>query len=67
MDLAQVRVELDGLLVCGDGLLQLILLLIGETQVVVGFSVVGVELNGCLELGDGLIELILVEILYSHV
>ncbi len=55
----ELRVEFDGLLVAGDGLVQLALAIQRKAQVGVGFGVLGVEFDGLLEAGDGLVQLAL--------
>ncbi len=54
------RVEFDGLAVADDGLVQLPLLLEGDTEVVVGVGVFRVEFDGLSVLEDRLLQLLLV-------
>ena len=55
-----VRVEFDGLLVAGDGLVQLALVLQRNAQVGVGLGELRVEFDGLPVAGDGLVQLALV-------
>jgi hypothetical protein len=55
------RVELDGLVVTGDGLVELLLTTEGVAEVVVHNAVfgIGVECDGLAEVGDGIFHLAL--------
>ena len=57
MGLRVVGLDFQGLLVMGDGLVDLSAA--GQTlaEVVVGLGVVGLDFQGLLEMGDGLVDL----------
>jgi hypothetical protein len=55
----QLGVDFDGLAVCRDGLLDLVLVTQGVAEVGVGLGQLGVEFDGLAERGDGLLHLVL--------
>ena len=57
MGQGELRVEFDGLLVPGDGLVDLSLLLQRNAQVVAGQGELQLEFDGLFEAGDGLVQL----------
>ena len=54
----KVGVDFQGLLVMGDGLVDLSAAGQGHAEVVMGFRVVGLDFQGLLVMGDGLVDLL---------
>ena len=59
MGLGLFRAQGRGLLVAGDGLGQVVALLVGEAEILPNFSVIGLNFHGALPVADGLVELVL--------